>query len=469
MAFSSLPFMFVFLPLALLFYYLTPKKFRNYTLLFESLLFYALGSLDYLLILISMIFVNYFCGLFISNSKTEILRKASLGLGILANVSVLGYYKYFDFFIQNINKYFHSQIDLIHVILPIGISFYTFMAISYLFDVYQNEAKAQKNPFKLALFLSMFTNIMAGPINRYKDLIPQIDGRKENIEDFIYGLKRFVVGLGKKVLIADVLGEVANSVFALQASELGMLISWIGILAYSLQLYFDFSGYSDMALGVARLFGFRIIENFNFPYVSKTFTEFWRRWHISLSSWFRNYLYIPLGGNRAGKVRTYANLFVVFFVTGFWHGASWAYIFWGLYHGFFMIIERYFNLARKEFTKKWQNVALHIYCMFFVALGWVFFRAEDFSYALKYIVSMFDFSTLLNSISRVGEFVDTYTVLIFVLAFVGASGILKNIIEWGEGNNYKKMTLNLYLLALLYYSWCSLAASTFTPFVYFKF
>ena len=469
MAFNSLYFILLFLPLALIFYYITPKKFRNIILLLENLVFYAWGDISYILILLSLIIVNYLFGLLIENSKKSELKKLFVTSAIAVDLLVLGYFKYFNFFVENINNYFHSNLDLIHVIMPVGISFYTFMAITYLVDIYRKDVKAEKNPIKVALFLSLFTNILAGPINRYCTFYEQLSKREESIQNFIYGIKRFIIGLSKKVIIANTLATIADGVFDLSANEYSILVCWLGLIAYSLQLYFDFSGYSDMAIGIGRMFGFKIMENFNFPYISKTFTEFWRRWHISLSSWFKYYLYIPLGGNRKGNIRTYINLFIVFLVTGFWHGASWVFIFWGLWHGLFMIIERFFNLAKKEFNNKYINGLLHLYCMFFVTIGWVFFRSENLKSAFEYIFTLFNFSTIMISFVRIGEFINNYSLIILIFALIGMTGILKNIIEWSNEHWAKQILLNLILLFLLFFSICSIDASSYSPFIYFQF
>ena len=469
MAFNSLYFILLFLPLALIFYYITPKKFRNIILLLENLVFYAWGDISYILILLSLIIVNYLFGLLIENSKKSELKKLFVTSAIATDLLVLGYFKYFNFFVENINNYFHSNLDLIHVIMPVGISFYTFMAITYLVDIYRKDVKAEKNPIKVALFLSLFTNILAGPINRYCTFYEQLSKREESIQNFIYGIKRFIIGLSKKVIIANTLATIADGVFDLSANEYSILVCWLGLISYSLQLYFDFSGYSDMAIGIGRMFGFKIMENFNFPYISKTFTEFWRRWHISLSSWFKYYLYIPLGGNRKGNIRTYINLFIVFLVTGFWHGASWLFIFWGLWHGLFMIIERFFNLAKKEFNNKYINGLLHLYCMFFVTIGWVFFRSENLKSAFEYIFTLFDFSTAMVSFVRIGEFINNYSLIILVCALIGMTGLLKNIIEWGNEHWTKQIILNLVLIFLLFFCICTIDASSYSPFIYFQF
>lgn len=352
--------------------------------------------------------------------------------------------------------------------MPIGISFYTFQAISYVADVFTGEVKAQRNIEKLALFITFFPQLIAGPIVKYHDICEQIENRRETIKDFILGLKRFIIGLSKKIIIANTLAEIADAIFSTGTNEYGILVAWLGIITYTLQIYFDFSGYSDMAIGLGRMFGFKILENFNFPYVSKTITEFWRRWHISLSTWFKLYLYIPLGGNRCSLKRNCFNILVVFLATGFWHGAAWVFILWGAWYGVFLVIEKITGLAKKELTHT-QSILAHIYTLSVVIIGWVFFRSESLSAALGYISSMFDFSTLVSSFFELGEYLDNYKILMIVSGIIGSTGVMKNITEFGEVNNLRKSVVNIYLIALFLWCWSCLAASTYNPFIYFRF
>lgn len=468
MLFSSLVFIFVFLPIVVTLYYLSPRRFKNLILLISSIIFYAWGEPVYVLIMLGTILINYIGAIVVDKIKLLPYKRLALGFTVAADLLILFYFKYFNFFAENINKYLHGNIDFIYVIMPIGISFYTFQAISYVIDVFRGEVKAQKNIEKLALFITFFPQLIAGPIVKYHDIYEQIENRKETIKDFIFGVKRFIIGLSKKVIIANTMAEIADSIFVAGVSEHTMLVAWLGIIAYTLQIYFDFSGYSDMAIGLGRMFGFRILENFNFPYISKTITEFWRRWHISLSTWFKMYLYIPLGGNRKGIIRTCINLFVVFLVTGFWHGAAWVFILWGLWHGLFIIFEKITGLAKKE-LKPAQSAIAHIYALFAVIVGWVFFRSESLNYALGYISSMFNFSTLVPSFWELGEYLDNYKILMIIFGIIGSTGVMKNIIEFGEVNNIRKSIVNTYLAALFLWRWCLLAASTYNPFIYFRF
>ncbi|MDO4889070.1 MAG: MBOAT family O-acyltransferase, partial [Candidatus Saccharibacteria bacterium] len=347
MLFNSMVFLWIFLPVLLVLYFLTKRFFpaaRNYVLLVFSLLFYAWGEPKYIILMLVSILVNYVFGILVDKApKKGKKRKVLLVLDILFNVGLLGYFKYFNFFTDNVNKIFgEGTITMEDVMLPIGISFYTFQIMSYVIDLYRGEIKVQKNLPKLALYISFFPQLVAGPIVKYKDIDKALDSRKETLEGFSYGAKRFIYGLSKKVLIADVMASVADTVFNGGGGVTGLTqpVAWLGAVCYALQIFFDFSGYSDMAIGLGSMFGFKFMENFNLPYISGSITEFWRRWHISLSTWFKEYVYIPLGGNRKGRKRTYLNLWIVFLLTGIWHGAAWNFVVWGLFHGLFIFIER---------------------------------------------------------------------------------------------------------------------------------
>ena len=468
MLFSSMVFIFVFLPIVAILYYISPRRFRNLILLVSSIIFYAWGEPVYVFIMLATILIIYIGAIIVDKIKVMPYKRLALTLTILADLSILFYFKYFNFFAQNINKYLHGNIDFIHVIMPIGISFYTFQAISYVADVFTGEVKAQRNIEKLALFITFFPQLIAGPIVKYHDICEQIENRRETIKDFILGLKRFIIGLSKKIIIANTLAEIADAIFSTGTNEYGILVAWLGIITYTLQIYFDFSGYSDMAIGLGRMFGFKILENFNFPYVSKTITEFWRRWHISLSTWFKLYLYIPLGGNRCSLKRNCFNILVVFLATGFWHGAAWVFILWGAWYGVFLVIEKITGLAKKELTHT-QSILAHIYTLSVVIIGWVFFRSESLSAALGYISSMFDFSTLVSSFFELGEYLDNYKILMIVSGIIGSTGVMKNITEFGEVNNLRKSVVNIYLIAIFLWCWICLAASNYNPFIYFIF
>lgn len=377
MLFSSMIFLWLFLPLVFCSYYLIDKRFKNILLLISSIIFYAWGGVSYSLIMLSSIIINYIFALLIDKAIEDNdlkNKKIYLALCIIINLSILGYFKYTNFIISIINSLSQNKIiELTNIILPIGISFYTFQALSYVIDVYRGHNKAQKNIFNLALYISFFPQLIAGPIVKYHDIENQILNRNESLENIFYGIKRFIYGLSKKVILANMFALSCDEILKQPADELGTALVWCASVLYTLQIYYDFSGYSDMAIGLGKMFGFNFLENFNYPYISKSIKEFWRRWHISLSTWFKEYLYIPLGGNRKRKLFTYINLLIVFFATGLWHGASYNFILWGLFHGFFLVIERIF--LGKLLEKNKLKFINHIYVIFVFVIGWVLFRA----------------------------------------------------------------------------------------------
>ena len=388
MLFSSMTFLFVFMPLVMVVYFLSKKEIRNYVLLIASIIFYAWGEPRYLAIMIITILVNYAGAILLDKHYSSRQRLWIVSLTIVLDLSFLFYFKYFNFVVDNINGVLATDFQLLDIIMPIGISFYTFQAMSYLIDVYRREVPAQKDVYKLALYIVLFPQLVAGPIVKYHDVCEQIDNRTIEFKNVIIGFKRFITGLAKKVLIANTLAEVVDKIFAQAPENLTTGVSWLGAVAYCLQLYYDFSGYSDMAIGLGLMFGFRFLENFNYPYISKSITEFWRRWHISLATWFKLYLYIPLGGNRKGAVRTYWNLFAVFLVTGIWHGAAWSYVAWGIWNGIFIVIERFFGLDKDKNDRWYVSAAKHVYAFFAIVWGMIIFRAESLSYAYEYILSL---------------------------------------------------------------------------------
>jgi alginate O-acetyltransferase complex protein AlgI len=363
-------FLFVFLPIVLIGYYLLNDKYKNYLLLAASLFFYAWGEPKYVWLMLLSIVFNYFVGLRV-DALSQANRKLWLSVSIIFNLGLLAIFKYADFIfgIQGIK-------------LPLGISFFTFHVMSYVIDIYRKDTRAQRNICDLALYISLFPQLIAGPIIRYKTVDQQIAGRKHSLEKFADGVNRFVLGLSKKVILSNQLAAVADKVFATGISSLSVGESWLGVICYALQIYFDFSGYSDMAIGLGKMFGFDFLENFNYPYISQSVSEFWRRWHISLGNWFRDYLYIPLGGNRVSRIMLYRNLFVVWFLTGLWHGASWTFVAWGLYYGFFIMLEKTFL---ERLLKKSPKIIRHIYLLFIVLIGWVFFRANNISQGIGLI------------------------------------------------------------------------------------
>ena len=467
MVFSSSIFIFVFLPLVLFLYYILGKKIRNYILLVASLLFYAWGGVNYLKVLIVSILINYIFGLLIDKTvDKKQLRKLFLIFGVILNLALLFYYKYYDFFIENVNTLFNMNLELKRIILPIGISFFTFQGMSYIIDIYRNDGKVNKNIFSVALYISLFPQLVAGPIIKYKTIDEQIRKRKESIEFFSYGINRFVIGLGKKVIISDMLGALSDNIFLLaNSSGIDMITAWIGAICYTMQIYFDFSGYSDMAIGLGYLFGFVFPENFNYPYISKSITEFWRRWHISLSTWFKEYLYIPLGGNRKGNV--YFNLFVVFLVTGLWHGASWNFVIWGLWHGMFMIIERL--IRDKDWYKKIPSYIKVFITLFIVVIGWVLFKATTLEEGLKYLSIMFGLSSFNNITFEYTYFITRKFMLLIVIGIISATPIPKNIFNRYKGIEVFELIKTSLIILLLIVSIVFMVNSTYSPFIYFQF
>lgn len=467
MLFSSMLFIWVFLPIAVLGNYVLKKELRNYFLLIISLIFYAWGEPVYVLLMIFSILTNWCFGLLIH--KKPKTRKFSLFLCVLINLALLGFFKYYNFFTSNVNSLFNQEILAIrNIALPIGISFFTFQAMSYVIDLYRGECEVQKNVFNLALYITFFPQLIAGPIVRYSDIDHQIQNRTLSADNFAKGLRRFIYGLGKKVIISNCLAEVTDTVFAMETSELTFVIAWIGALTYTFQIYYDFSGYSDMAIGLGHMFGFDFLENFNYPYISRSIQEFWQRWHISLGTWFREYLYIPLGGNRKGHFRTYINLLIVFFATGMWHGASWTFIVWGMYHGLFQIIER---IGFKKFLNK-HKIFSHIYCIVIFIFGWVIFRADTIKQGFDYMVRMLTpWSSSANAAKSIFSIMNTRSWIILAIAILG-SGVIKIVLDKiPDFTNKIKNSVPeiIYLSAVMVYCILLLASNTYNPFIYFRF
>ena len=467
MVFSSTIFLFLFLPIVLIGYFnpfWKSRKFRNVFLLLASVGFYAWGEPFFVLIMLFSIFVNWILGLLIDKNNNIKVRKRYMIAAIVYNISLLFVFKYVSFVVKNIGLLLKDDALSLTIALPIGISFFTFQIMSYIFDVYYRKAKAQKNLSNTALYISLFPQLIAGPIVRYASVAEQIDRRRETSNDFTEGMARFVVGLGKKMLIANYAGFIADRIFALNG-ELSFASAWLGAIAYTLQIFFDFSGYSDMAIGLGRIFGFHFLENFNYPYIAKSIGDFWRRWHISLSSWFRDYVYIPLGGSRTTKGRLVFNLFVVWLLTGIWHGANWTFIVWGLYYFVLLIVERFVGFEKKI------GVFSHVYAMLFVIVGWVIFRAESISLAGQYLSAMFGFGA--------AGWVDET----FFMYFSNGKWILLAGILWSTpAATYCKRKLQLNTKSYLYQTataiglaalfWASLLVcikSTYNPFIYFNF
>lgn len=464
MVFSSMVFLWVFLPVVLIVNWLIPQKISNIFLLVFSLLFYAWGEPIYVLLMLVSILINWIFGLLIERFEA---KKLLLAIDIAINLGILGYFKYANMLVQTINRIVGNDLlPHVNIALPIGISFFTFQAISYVVDLYRGHYRAQKNVLSLALYISFFPQLIAGPIVKYKDIDDQIENRTMSIEKTAEGIRRFIYGLGKKVLISNVLGYAVDTIYALPLESLSGVLIWAAVILYTFQIYYDFSGYSDMAIGLGKMMGFEFLENFNYPYMSSSIREFWNRWHISLSSWFKEYLYIPLGGNRKGVVKTYRNLFIVFFLTGLWHGASNNFIVWGLYHGFFSVIER---LGLGNWLKK-HNVIAHIYTFFVVSFGWIFFRVESVRLGIKIALRMCMPWMYMESPVHLYEIVDWQVVIVLILAVLGM-GIVQKYTERKEFlRRYRYSILEmLVLIFIMGYSILTLAANTYNPFIYFRF
>ena len=464
MLFSSIPFLFYFLPCVLLAYTLTPKKFKNLTLLICSLVFYAWGEPRLVILMMLTVFCGYVLGLL--TEKYAKYKKLFLAISLVIGLGFLGYFKYADFFIENINAATNLSIPLLKVALPIGISFYTFQLISYNIDVYRGDVPAQKNLVDLATYISLFPQLIAGPIVRYSDVAIQLRERTHSLQKAATGVRRFVIGLSKKVLIANVLGEICETFKA--SNDKSVLFFWIYAVAFCLHVYFDFSGYSDMAIGLGKMFGFDFLENFNYPYISKSITEFWRRWHMSLGSWFRDYVYIPLGGSRVGKLRLLFNILVVWMLTGFWHGADWNFIVWGLYFAVILILEKQFLLPVLKKTGRFQ----HIYVLLLIIISFVIFNAADMGEAMKYISCMFGGGGIPLLSAETGYYFRSNMIILFI-SVIGATPVIKNIAKRLEQSKNGTVIIGILepivLIMLLLLCTAYLVDGSFNPFLYFRF
>ncbi len=459
MVFSSLIFLFGFLPLFLLCYFIPKKrKTRNLVLLLFSLFFYGYGEPIYVLLMILSIVINYFIAILMDKSSK---RKMYLVIDIIFNIGLLFLFKYFNFFLANINNIFHLNLKFLSLSLPIGISFYTFQILTYVIDVYKKEVNVQKSIINLGCYISAFPQLIAGPIVRYSTVNEELNDRKECIKDFSSGIRRFIVGLSKKAIIANEMAYVADTLFGYNLTEIGFLGMLIGGICYTLQIYFDFSGYSDMAIGLGRMLGFHFLENFNYPFISKSITDYWRRWHISLSSFFRDYVYIPLGGNKVSKLRNIFNIFIVWFLTGLWHGASWNFVLWGLYFFIILIIEKF---ALKDILKKLPNFWQHVYTMSLVVISFIIFYFTDMNLLKTAFISLFGFNGLGNiNIFFHLQIFKVRTIIIFVIGVIASTPLLKNIFTKNEN------VRDIGLIILFIISIICILASSYNPFIYFRF
>jgi len=465
MLFSSISFLFYFLPAILLVYFLVPFKFKNAVLLAFSLFFYAWGGVKYALFMILAIVMGYIFGLLIEKFRGKTVSKVILGIAVASIISFMLYFKYMDFFIENINGIFGTSIPLLKIVLPIGISFYTFQIISYVVDVYRGE-KAQKNPINLAAYVAMFPQLIAGPIVRYADVARELEHRTHSLPLAAAGARRFIIGLAKKVLIANSMYDLSEIAYA--ATEKTVLFYWIYGIAIMLYIYFDFSGYSDMAIGLGKIFGFTFLENFNYPFISKSVTEFWRRWHMSLGSWFRDYLYIPLGGNRVPKWRWFINIFAVWLFTGFWHGASWNFIIWGLFFGVLLVIEKFWTY--KFFNK--SKVIGRVYILFAALISFMVFQLPTMGEAFTFIGGLFGAGGIPFASAETLYYLRNYAVLL-ILAIVGSTPVVKILAtKFSESKKLGKLSNVLepiVLVALFAVVTAFLVDSSSNPFLYFRF
>lgn len=463
MIFSSITFLFYFLPIVLAIYYIVPKKIKNIVLLISSFIFYAYGEPRYVFLMIFSILVTYIFGRLIDKYKNTKYVKGILISANCINLGLLVYFKYIDFIIQNINLWLSAQIDLLHVLLPIGISFYTFQTISYLVDVYRGEVEVQKNFLNLAVYVSLFPQLIAGPIVRYKDIQNQIEDRKCTIEKFAIGIRRFIIGLGKKVLIANLLGELIN--IFLVSNDKSVIFYWLYAIAGMLQIYFDFSGYSDMAIGLGNMLGFKFPENFNYPYIATSITDFWRRWHISLSSWFRDYIYIPLGGNRVSVIKNIRNILIVWLLTGLWHGAAWNFVIWGMYFGVLLIIEKKFLL---KYIEKMPKIVRIIYTNFIVMISFIIFNGEGTTQILENIQGLFGINgTPLISTESI-YYLKSYFIIILI-GIIGSTPILKRITNKEKIQKIVNILEPIALMLIFIISTSYIIDGSFNPFLYFRF
>lgn len=471
MVFSSLVFLFVFLPITLILYFISPRRLRNFVLLLVSLIFYAWGEPIYVVLMLFSTVVDFIHGLLVEKYRDQPKKAKGVVLSsVIINLGLLGFFKYSGFIISNINFIFGTSFIIPDISLPIGISFYTFQTMSYTIDIFRRDAPAQKRMVDLGAYVAMFPQLIAGPIVRYRTVAEQLNHRRETIEFFGDGVRRFIIGLGKKVLLANNIGLLWDSISTTETANLTVLSAWLGILAFGLQIYFDFSGYSDMAIGLGKMFGFELLENFNYPYISQSITEFWRRWHISLGTWFRDYVYIPLGGNRKGKYRTYFNVFLVWFLTGLWHGASWNFILWGVYFGVVISIEKAFLM--KWLNRSWTFVR-HIYTIVLLLIGWGLFAFDNFSKLSNYFKVMFGLEGE-GVCNQMTLFYLSSNAISLIILIIACTPFMKWVYSYITRSQKIKWIMEIIIMPVIYFgilfiSTAYLVDSSYNPFLYFRF
>lgn len=463
MVFSSIPFLYFFLPAVLICYAIAPRKIKNPVLLIFSLLFYWWGEPKYALVMVFTITFCYFAGILIEKRRNDPKGNLLLALSVAVPLGLLALFKYSDFLLSSVASLTGADIPLLRLVLPIGISFYTFQALSYIVDVYRGDVPAQRNFISLATYITLFPQLIAGPIVRYTTVAEDLSRRTHSLEKIASGIRRFVIGLGKKVLIANLLGSFCTAYR--ESADPSVVFAWVYAASFALQIYFDFSAYSDMAIGIGRILGFRFLENFNYPFISKSITEFWRRWHISLGSWFRDYVYIPLGGNRVGAGRQIFNILVVWCLTGLWHGANWTFMAWGLYFGILLIIEKLFL---KKFLEKLPTVFQHLYVLFFVLISFVLFNADTFTVAKDDLAVMFGLGGLPLISDDTVYNLSSYAVLL-VVALIGATPLCSKLFRKIEKNAAVQLLEVVFTGAILILSTAYLVDGSFNPFLYFRF
>lgn len=476
MVFSSLVFLFQFFPAVLILYYILPKRAKNLCLLISSILFYAWGEPKYVFVLIISIILNYILGILIVNNKKNKSSKRIMILSVCVNILVLCLFKYSHMMVQLFESITSDKVDFIGIAMPLGISFYTFQSISYIVDVYRGIANVQKNIISFGMYISMFPKLIAGPVVRYSTIEAEITHRNENLDQIIqnlsYGIRRFVIGLSKKVLFANSIGIIWKSISQGNLLTLPATMAWVGVLAYSFQIYFDFSGYSDMAIGLARMFGFQLEENFNYPYISKSITEFWKRWHISIGSWFKDYVYIPLGGNRKGKLRHFTNIIIVWILTGLWHGANLNFLLWGTYFGVIIILEKLLN----RILKRLPNMIRHLYSFVLICFGWMIFALDRIRDVKLYARALFGFNGWGFNTKDITYLFHTQF-LFFIILIVASTPFVSTVCMKIQNKLYKKrngiyiVTLlqNIIFILLMIVSVAYLVNESYNPFLYLRF
>ena len=468
MVFSSIVFLYIFLPIMLLIYFVVPRKLKNAVMILASLVFFAWGEIRYIFIMLILAVMDFFCGKGINkNEGNKPKQKLYLFIDIGVNLLILFFFKYADFIIANINEILNTQIPLLNIPLPIGVSFNTFQSLSYIIDVYRGTVKCEKSFYNYLTYTTLFPQIIAGPIVRYETVDEELETKKISMDNFSKGMRRFIIGLGKKVLIANNVGTLWNIIEIGEYSEMSMLLSWISIIAFALQIYFDFSGYSDMAIGLANIFGMDFDENFNYPYISKSITEFWRRWHITLGSWFRDYIYIPLGGNKKGFLKQIRNILIVWFLTGAWHGASWNFILWGLFFGVILILEKVILLKLLKKLPTWTN---YVYTAFLVLISWVIFAFEDLGKVKDYLFTMFHLNKT-NIVNAEGLYYLKNYFIIIVIGLILSTPVISKLLKKLEKkqSNIRSILITGVYIGILVLSIASLVSDSYNPFLYFRF